>query len=215
MGVKWPDFKNYLYFFNTLLNTEICEQLFVQVNEHKNVKSMNESRFFLFWLYQMHLHNLDIEGLASVMSNPQVEFRWDQIKIIPVNYENLSLKLTALDASEAMEKLNQSSNPAHKCPLCEEVFGEEAELSAHISRVHPETHPANPRECKECGKILGSAQSLTRHITSIHRTCKTCKMLFETADQLQQHKTIHTTCQTCGKDCGFPSKLKAHMESHK
>ena len=26
------------------VNTEICEQLFVRVNEHKNCKSMNEAR---------------------------------------------------------------------------------------------------------------------------------------------------------------------------
>ena len=57
------------------VNTEICEQLFVHVNQHRNCKSMNEARFFMFWTYQMHLHNLQIEGLDAVMPNPHVDFR--------------------------------------------------------------------------------------------------------------------------------------------
>ena len=46
---KIPELKNF--------NTEICEQLFKGVNAHSNCKSMNEARFFLFWFYQLDLHN--------------------------------------------------------------------------------------------------------------------------------------------------------------
>ena len=47
------------------VNTMICEQLFKKVNSHTNCKTMNESRYFLFWLYNLKLQNLDIEGMAS------------------------------------------------------------------------------------------------------------------------------------------------------
>ena len=189
----------------------------MKVNEHKNCKSMNEARFFIFWLYQMHLHNLDIEGLAGVMSNPHVSFRWEQIKISPVDLDKLRKPKGSLapEVTEVMNKLDQLRLSTHKCPLCEESFEEEASLKAHITNVHPETHSSNPRECKECGKVLGSAQSVIRHVLAVHRSCKNCKLVFESSAELNQHKKIHTTCELCGTDWGYPSKLKSHMETHK
>ena len=172
----------------------------------------------------MHLHNLDIEGLAGVMSNPHVAFRWEQIQVLPVDFESLRQRLTAgtqanepqAEVTEVMDKLDRLTLSAHKCPLCHQTFGDEESLKVHISTVHPETHSANPRECTECGsgKILGSAQSLTRHVIAVHRTCKTCKKVFESGAKLQQHKVIHTTCTLCGTDWGFASRLTKHMKSH-
>ena len=45
------------------VNTQVCEQLFKKINSHKNCKSFNESRFFMFFLYQFDIHNLALEGL--------------------------------------------------------------------------------------------------------------------------------------------------------
>jgi hypothetical protein len=70
-------------------NTEICEQMFRQVNQHRNCKSMNELRWFLFWFYQLDLHNLDMEGLASVAPNPHCDFRWSQLNITEVDFKKL------------------------------------------------------------------------------------------------------------------------------
>ena len=78
---KIPELNNF--------NTEICEQLFRSVNAHKNCKSMNEARFFLFWFYQMELHNMDIQGLASVLPNLHCDFWWREIKITEVELKNL------------------------------------------------------------------------------------------------------------------------------
>lgn len=167
----------------------------------------------------MHLHNLDIEGLAGAMSNPHVAFRWEQIKVRPVDFERLKQSLNgtthASEEAEVTDKLDRLALSAHKCPLCEEMFGEEDTLNTHVSTVHPETHSSNPRACAECAKVLGSAQSLIRHITTVHRTCKSCKVVFESSAELQLHKPVHTTCELCGTDWGFVSKLKKHMESHK
>ena len=128
--------------------------------------------------------HLDVEGLAGVMSNPHVDFRWEQIKVFPVNFERLGQRLTgrtqASGETEALNKLDSLSlSAALKCPLCDKSFGEEGSLKTYVSTFHPEMHTSNPRACTECEKVLGSAQSLIRHITTVHRTCKTCKMVFD------------------------------------
>ena len=160
----------------------------------------------------MHLHNLDIEGLAAVMPNPHVEFRSKHITIYPVDFTKLKMRCSAAsDLEEVTEELENLNLSPHKCPLCDMSFTEETNLKTHVSTVHPETHRANPRECSECGsgKILGSAQSLARHIVACHRTCKTCKEVFQSSADLQLHMDtrVHTTCTVCGKDWDFPSKL--------
>ena len=57
------------------VNTQICEQLFTDINKFKNCKSMNEAHFFIFHFYNMDLHNLSIEGFANTMPNPHTDFR--------------------------------------------------------------------------------------------------------------------------------------------
>ena len=46
------------------VNTVICEHLFRNINQYKNCRSMNEAHFFLYFFYNMDLHNLRREGLA-------------------------------------------------------------------------------------------------------------------------------------------------------
>ena len=118
---------------------------------------------------------------------------------------------------EIIQKVSYIEISSHPCPLCGSSYSSEEDLKKHIKKEHPETHSSNPRECPECSKVLSSSQALNRHVKSIHRTCsvKDCKMEFETADDMAEHKNIHTTCHICGKDWVFPSKLKSHMKSHK
>ena len=51
------------------------EQMFTKINRHRNCKSMNEARYFMFWFYNIDLHNLKVEGLDSSVPDPQGEFR--------------------------------------------------------------------------------------------------------------------------------------------
>ena len=53
---------------------------------------MNEPRYFMFWMYNLDLHNLDVEGLDSCIPDPRSEYRWSQIKIIKIDSENLPQK---------------------------------------------------------------------------------------------------------------------------
>ena len=94
----------------------------------------------------MHLHNLDIEGLAAVMPNPHVEFRSKQITITPVDFTKLKMRCSAAsDLEEIAEVLGNINLSAHKCPLCDMSFTEETHLKTHVSTIHPETHSANSK----------------------------------------------------------------------
>ena len=52
------------------LNSPVCEQAFNWINCFKNVKTMNESRFKLYMLVMIDLHNLNVEGKVSSLANP-------------------------------------------------------------------------------------------------------------------------------------------------
>ena len=71
------------------INTPICEQLFKKINRHTNCKSMNEPRYFMFWMYNLDMHNLDIEGLDSCLPDPRSDFCWSQISFIKIDFTNL------------------------------------------------------------------------------------------------------------------------------
>ena len=171
----------------------------------------------MFWTYQMHLHNLAIEGLDAVMPNPHVDFRWSQIKIQKVDFKTLEMVIDKSKMEEITNQVSAIKLSAHSCPLCETSAVSEEELMKHMKKEHPETHSSNPRECPECNKVLSSAQALNRHVKTIHRTCsvRECKLEFESAEAMIEHKKVHTICHICGKDWVFPSKLKLHMKSHK
>jgi len=72
------------------VNTEVCEQLFRKVNSHSNCKSMNEGNYFLFWLYNLDLHNLDIEDLVSA-SDPRSDYRWQRVVIMEADLSNIKI----------------------------------------------------------------------------------------------------------------------------
>ena len=38
------------------VNTPVCEQMFTKINRHRNCKSMNEARYFMFWFHYIDLH---------------------------------------------------------------------------------------------------------------------------------------------------------------
>ena len=67
------------------VNTHICEQLFKKLNSHRNCRSLNEACIFLFFIYNIDLHNLSIGGM-DISADPRSEFRWENIKTEDVEW---------------------------------------------------------------------------------------------------------------------------------
>ena len=187
------------------VNTQVCEQLFKKVNSHKNCKSFNESRFFLFFLYQFDIHNLSIDGLESKMADPREQFRWDNIKIVEPDFNESKLE----DIVSSMSKLEVS--PKFSCPLCGSGYTQEGYLKKHLEIKHQKKPDPGP-ECEICGKLFANAKTLEKHVQT-HLKCNTCKEVFKTVAEVMAHKREHTYCKICQKDFHFPSKLTKHVNS--
>ena len=187
------------------VNTVVCEHLFKDINSYKNCKSMNEAHFFIFFFYNMDLHNLRKEGLISI-TNPTSHFRKDQVnapKIEEVDFKSLN---------QLCEPL--VTNLPFNCPLCSCGYETEGGLNKHINSKHPETNPNNPRACAICDKVLSSEQRLKTHLKT-HLICKLCKEEFKSNFEMLSHKKDHTTCENCKKDFLTESKLKQHGKCKK
>ena len=196
-----------------MVNTEVCEQLFRKVNSHSNCKSMNESRYFLFWLYNLDLHNLDKEGLASA-ADPRVEYRWEKVSITEVDLSEIS-KMNFGDLDEVITKLkNVSINKAKEfaCADCGGSFTSKGYLEQHMGKKHGEV--IKPFMCTECSKVLQSKRNLEDHIQKMHRTCKPCDKMFVNGEELHEHKREHTTCSVCKMYLKTKYKLERHMKTH-
>jgi hypothetical protein len=202
------------------VNTEICEQLFRKVNSHSNCKSMNESRYFLFWLYNLDLHNLDIEDLVSV-SDPRTEYRWMKINIHEVELETVK-KMNLPDVIEKIDQIDEIGKKLQDvqletpetfvCNDCGGGFKSKGFLDHHREKKHGEI--LKPLMCEECNKILQSKRNLEEHITKIHRTCKICKLKFKNKEESEEHCRSHTTCSVCKVDMKTKYKMDRHMKTH-
>ena len=193
------------------VNTVICEHLFKDINQYKNCKSMNEAHFFIYFFYNLDLHNLKREGLAC-MVNPDSEFRKNEIqetKLENIDFDLLK-KANETDLSDVTYQLEcLSVDMPFNCPKCSSGFKTEPSLSKHINLKHPELNPENPKACPSCDRILSSEQRLKTHMKT-HRVCKICKMEFKSELEMMTHKKGHTTCKQCKKDFLTESKLKRH-----
>ena len=204
------------------VNTEICEQLFRKVNSHSNCKSMNESKYFLFWLYNLDLHNLDIEDLASA-SDPRVDYRWMKLDIKMVDLAHIK-KMTVEEAEvnvdngdmdeviEGIKNVSLDKSEYFLCKDCGGGFTSIGYLEHHRKKKHDEI--VKPYLCLECNKILQSKRNLEDHIQKIHRTCKPCDLKFSSGSDLEEHKKVHTTCIKCKADMKTKYKLERHMKTH-
>lgn len=74
------------------VNTEACEQTFKWVNKFTSVKSMNESRFFLFFTVIFDLHNLQKARKLRSVAHPMSPLRWELLGSI-TDFEPMLLKL--------------------------------------------------------------------------------------------------------------------------
>ena len=186
------------------VNTVVCEQLFKGINQYSNCKSMNEPHFFIYFFFNIDLHNLKKEGQAY-MVNPKNEVRNQAVKkskLRDVDFE--SLKKTATEADPEAEAVSPFN-----CPGCKCGFESESSLKKHIDSKHAEMNPENPRACTICDKILSTEQRLRTHMKT-HLQCKFCKAEFKQEHQMILHKKEHTTCKGCGNDFKTLSKLTRH-----
>ena len=203
------------------MNSEICEQLFRGINEKKNCKGMNEPHFFLFWLYNLDMHNLEMSRMDRTEPNPLSEFRWSQIKVLPVDYENLPSKFGDKPPVDSLvsdlEGLSLSSLPFN-CELCPAGYKNKGQLTKHTNAKHKVEAVAKVSECQElcgdipCGKVLSSTKSLDKHIKSVHRSCNVCNDVFDSHNAKANHMLVHTFCYECDKNFMFESKLTRHKK---
>ena len=203
------------------VNTEICEQLFRKINSHTNCKSMNEAKYFLFWLYNLDLHNLDIEDLVSA-SDPRTEYRWLKINIKKVDITQLQKikvdecmngeKNTIKDLEQKLGSITLDETASFVCKDCGGGFKSKGYLEQHREKKHGEI--LKPYKCDECDKILQSKRNLEEHVIKLHRSCKACNLKFESKLKTDEHKKTHTTCNVCNVDMKTKYKLERHMKTH-
>ena len=128
---KIPDLDN--------VNTVICEQLFKKVNSHTNCKSMNEARYFLFWLYNLDMHNLDRENLVSCTPDPRTEYRWENIEIKQVDMSDvkkMSMTESVDDVINSFNNISIKSVPNFQCDLCGAGYVSRGYLERHVLNKH-------------------------------------------------------------------------------
>ena len=51
---------------------------------------MNEPHFFIYWLYNLKMHNLEMTKMDRTEPNPLCEYRWSNIQITVVDYDKLT-----------------------------------------------------------------------------------------------------------------------------
>ena len=165
---------------------------------------MNESHFFLYFLYNMDLHNLRKEGMACTV-NLKSSFRKSEVRASKMS----DLDFKALKENFSPKHDSQPITMPFTCARCENGYKTEQSLKTHLRLKHPELNPQNPRACPTCDKILSTEQRLKTHM-KIHLVCKICKDEFPSELEMLSHKKGHTSCPKCQKDFLTESGLKRH-----
>ena len=180
---------------------------------------MNEAHFFLFFLYNLDLHNLNKEGMIC-MANPFSEIRWSQIpNIIPCYTPEVQEKAVSDSHLKSSQENTRGYQPApFTCPKCQDGFDTEAWLKRHMNEKHPELDSKNPRKCPLCEKTLCNEQRLKTHIKTIHLTCKCCKLVCESQEDLAKHVDEQHSkpciCPVCDKILTTQQRLQSHIKTH-
>ena len=223
------------------VNTQACEQLFRDVNKHTNCQAMSEANFFIFWIYLMDLHNLQIAGLSRVEPDPREEYRSSVMKTNNMDMSQLNQQKKAkecegtisgemadggqqLQQGQVEEDVNQVTVmlgelevDTFKCPICEQPFKREGALKNHLLKhqLGEKNLSGGSLCCELCSHPCASKFNLERHVRVKHLTCSICKTEYAAVEEASTCRSTHTTCAVCGYDAKFPSKLARHMESHK
>ena len=130
---------------------------------------------------------------------------------------------------------------AKGCPICDKNFAQKqwsskrqinATYEYHLKhmKIHenPQTDPVvnNPFKCDQCDKRFSQSDILSRHIKKIHKEtkyiCVSCGIIFETNQQLRDHKknghddgTGEFKCIECDRTYLSHKQLSTHVYDHK
>ena len=178
---------------------------------------MNEPHFFIFWLYNLEMHNLEMTKMDRTEPNPLCEYRWSNIQMTVVDYDKLTNTLSH-DIENLSEVLSTVSitKEEFKCDFCPAGYKTVGHLTKHLNTKHANGETRTVGECSEmcgevpCGKVLSSARALAKHVKTIHRTCSVCNAEFESHNEKAKHMMVHTFCLLCDKNFIYESKLKRH-----
>ena len=121
-------------------------------------------------------------------------------------------KMDVDDIALGMNKMTVKEDLPFKCALCGATYKVNHTLEQHLQEKHGEEKKLF--KCSECDQILKTNRNLQNHVLTKHRTCKECKLVVESKDELDHHKKEHTTCKICRGDFKIKSKLERHMKTH-
>ena len=116
------------------------------------------------------------------------------------------------DITMKMSNMVVKEDPPFKCVLCGATYKADYTLEKHLQEKHGEEKKLF--KCNECDQILKTKRNLENHVTTKHRTCKECRLVLGSKDELDHHKKEHTTCNICKGDFKIKSKLERHMKTH-
>ena len=218
------------------VNTPICEQLFSSINKFTNAKSMNESHFFLFFLYFFDLHNLNIERKLRSIANPRSKYRYDFIKDLKKeddediiesvgDLEEILGNMTVKEQVEIVEEVD--ANMADKdeevlkasaflCKVCGSEYKKIGNLNLHMKNKHQQEYSKIEIKCKVCGIVFTQDGDLKKHMSN-HFKCEECSIPFEDLRSLNRHKkTYHSEieCEFCNVKCTDKATYDMHMKEH-
>ena len=198
------------------VNTESCEQTFKWVNKFTSVKSMNESRFFLFFTVIFDLHNLQKNNQLRSHAHPGSPLRWE---LLP---DQRDYEATLLEIPVATETAVEVENEVPK------VAGntEEADLASITNTMKNLEINQQSLICDDCGAVYKKPWTLKNHMKKKHGkdstdistavfVCDDCKEVFLDSEELSEHRKTHWICKICGRACDSNFLLKRHMKSHR
>nr|DBA15571.1 TPA: hypothetical protein GDO54_004764 [Pyxicephalus adspersus] len=177
--------------------------------------------------------------LASRSNNMQVNFAAAQVKIEPVEEDNVEGYEPQEQAQEAFvdvcieddskdslryskdftNGLSYPTPPIYNCPDCNRSFSSSSNLAKHQLLCRGR----KPHVCSGCGKCFASASYLVIH-ERIHTgerpfSCSHCGKSFSRKPDLVRHERIHTgerpfACPDCGKRFTSVSNIFMHRRIH-
>ena len=122
------------------VNTKSCEQNFHWINKFTSCKSMNESRFFLFFIAIFDYRNLSTTGFLRSIAHPRSGYRLESLSDQGDVESSLPMILNAMDltddTNQVVSTLEENSSVVDVSEKLEEM-----DLAGGGEKF----------QCKECG----------------------------------------------------------------
>ena len=123
------------------------------------------------------------------------------------------------NAPNLLTNVTQSDNKEMQCTACGKILKGKVALRSHMKKLHPNYD----NKCLSCnGGSFSNWQEHIEHANQFHdgiirRKCNTCELMFDSAEELNSHKSSQhsgkaglVTCTECGKQL-MPDTMKGHM----